>query len=165
MRLPPHVPFQGRDRPGHSARRFSPAGLSVQDGYSALSLLATSGQRISGMPFRKLREVGVGNVGNVGLTRRLDVRVSPAEKNEIRSIAEAAGLSVAELVRRRVLGRPVVARTDATTIRELRRLGGLLKKVHVDSGGAYRAATADALAELTRAIEVLAAGSTGASSP
>ena len=164
MRLPPHVPFQGRDRPGHSALRFSPAGLSVQDGYSALALLATSGQRISGMPFRKLRKVGVGSGGG-GLTRRLDIRVSPAEKNDIRSIAVAAGLSVAELVRRRVLGRPVVARTDATTIRELRRLGGLLKKVHVESGGAYRAATADALAELTRAIEVLAAGSAGASPP
>ena len=45
----------------------------------------------------------------------------------------------------RALDRPVVSRTDATTIRELRRLGGLLKKVHLDSGGAYSRETASAL--------------------
>jgi len=157
MRLPPHVSFQGRDRPGHSALRFSPAGLSGQGCYSALSLLAASGLGADAMPFRKL--------GQAALTRRLDVRAAPAEKVELRSIAEVAGLSVAELVRRRALGRPVVARTDATTIRELRRLGGLLKKVHVDSGGAYSAATADALVELTRAIAALVAGSSETNSP
>jgi hypothetical protein len=67
-------------------------------------------------------------------------------------------MPVAELVRLRALGRPVVAHTDAATIRELRRLGGLLKKVHVDSGGAYSAATADALAALHSAIGALARG-------
>jgi hypothetical protein len=67
-------------------------------------------------------------------------------------------MSVAELVRLRALGRPVVSRTDATTIRELRRLGGLLKKVHLDSGGAYRDATASALMALRDAISVLASG-------
>ena len=96
MRLPPHVSFQGRDRPGHSALRFSPAGLSGEGCYSALSLLAASGLEADAMPFRKL--------GQAALTRRLDVRVSPAEKVEMLSIAEAAGLSVSELVRRRVLG-------------------------------------------------------------
>ena len=82
------------------------------------------------MPFAKK--------GAAGLTERLDVRVAPAEKARLRDIAAAAGLPVAELVRARALGRPVVSRTDATTIRELRRLGGLLKLVHVESGGAYR---------------------------
>ncbi len=102
------------------------------------------------MPFRKK--------GAAGLTKRLDVRVSPDEKARLRAIAAAAGMPVAELVRLRSLGRPVVPRTDATTIRELRRLGGLLKKVHVDSRGAYSAATAQALAGLTDAIMALAAG-------
>ena len=81
------------------------------------------------MPFRKKAAVG--------LTERLDVRVSPGEKEMLRRLAADAGVPVSELVRLRALGRPVVPRTDATTIRELRRLGGLLKKVHVDSGGAY----------------------------
>jgi hypothetical protein len=96
--------------------------------------------------------------GPANLTERLDVRIAPCEKEDLRAIARAGGLRVAELVRLRSLGRPVVSRTDATTIRELRRLGGLLKKVHVDSGGAYGAATADALAALTRAVNRLANG-------
>jgi hypothetical protein len=92
----------------------------------------------------------------VGLTERLDVRVTPAEKDRVRALARAAGLAVSELVRLRALGRPVVCRTDATTIRELRRLGGLLKKVHVDSGGAYSQQTATTLGALRAAIGRLA---------
>ena len=102
------------------------------------------------MPFRRK--------GAAGLTERLDIRVSPGEKAQLREIAAAAGMPVAGLVRLRSLGKPVVPRTDATTIRELRRLGGLLKKVHVDSRGTYSAATADALTALGDAIKVLAAG-------
>ncbi|MEP6653612.1 MAG: MobB mobilization protein [Myxococcales bacterium] len=94
--------------------------------------------------------------GARALTTRLDVRVSPEEKDELRAIAKRAEMPVAEVVRFRALGRPIVARTDATTIRELRRLGGLLKKVHVDSRGAYSAATADALAAIHSAISALA---------
>ena len=106
------------------------------------------------MPFRRK--------GAAGLTERLDVRVAPAEKERLRDMAAAAGIAVAELVRARALGRPVVSRTDATTIRELRRLGGLLKMVHVESGGAYRGETAAALATLRAAIARLAAGDGGA---
>jgi hypothetical protein len=100
---------------------------------------------------------------SAALTARLDVRVAPAEKAQLREIADAAGIVVAELVRRRALGRPVVSRTDATTIRELRRLGGLLKMVYVESGGAYSRRTAAALAALTSAIARLAGGDKGAS--
>jgi hypothetical protein len=94
--------------------------------------------------------------GHANLTERLDVRVAPGEKDQLRGIARAAGLGVSDLVRLRALGRPVVCRTDATTIRELRRLGGLLKRVHVDSGGAYSQQTAAALRTLHAAIARLA---------
>jgi hypothetical protein len=94
--------------------------------------------------------------GPAALTERLDVRVAPPEKAELRALADDAGITVAELVRQRALGRPVVARTDATTIRELRRLGGLLKKVHTDSRGAYSQTTAAALRDLHAAIRALA---------
>ena len=100
------------------------------------------------MPFR--------SKGTANLTERLDVRVAPGEKDQLRSIARAAGLGISDLVRRRALGRPVVSRSDATTIRELRRLGGLLKKVHVDSGGAYSQQTAAALRALQGAVALLA---------
>jgi hypothetical protein len=96
-----------------------------------------------------------------GLTERLDVRVAPVEKEQLRRIAADAGLAVAELVRARALDRPVVSRVDATAIRELRRLGGLLKKVHVDSGGAYSKETASALAALRAAVDRLAGGREG----
>jgi hypothetical protein len=97
--------------------------------------------------------------GAAGLTERLDVRVAPGEKARLRATANAAGVAVAELVRARALGHPVVSRSDATTIRELRRLGGLLKKVHTDSGGAYSRETAAALDTLHAAIRLLASGS------
>jgi hypothetical protein len=99
-----------------------------------------------------------GKKGATGLTERLDVRVALGEKAQLRAIADAAGIVVAELVRRRALGRPVLSRTDATTIRELRRLGGLLKMVHVESGGAYSRETAAAIAALHAAIRRLASG-------
>lgn len=41
-------------------------------------------------------------------------------------------------------GRPIIANTDQVMIRELRRQGGLLNKVHLDDG-AYSAETAAAL--------------------
>jgi hypothetical protein len=97
------------------------------------------------------------------LTERLDVRVAPVEKVQLRAIADDAGITVAELVRRRALGRPVVARTDATTIRELRRLGGLLKKVHTASGDAYSEATGAALRDLHAAVRRLAGTAEGRS--
>lgn len=100
-----------------------------------------------------------GRKGHVNLTERLDVRVAPSEKVQLRDIARAAGLGVSDLVRLRALGRSVVCRSDATTIRELRRLGGLLKKVHLDSGGAYSQQTAAALRSLHAAIERLAGSS------
>jgi len=100
--------------------------------------------------------VPFGKKRTANLTERLDVRVAPSEKDQLRGIARAAGLGISNLVRLRALGRPVVSRTDATTVRELRRLGGLLKKVHVDSGGAYSQQTADALRALHATIARLA---------
>jgi hypothetical protein len=147
MRLAPHVSSQGPLRPDRSALRFSQPWLRQTRGCSALALLASMQERAC-VPF--------GSRGHANLTERLDVRVAPGEKEDLRGIARAAGLGVSDLVRLRALGRPVVCRTDATTIRELRRLGGLLKKVHVDSGGAYGQQTAAALRTLNTAVARLA---------
>jgi hypothetical protein len=99
--------------------------------------------------------------GDVPLTEKIAVRVTAAEKVRLQEDALVAGLTVSALVRRRYFGRPVVASTDMTTIRELRRIGGLLKHLHQESGGAYRAQTAEALGELGGAISALARGQGG----
>ena len=86
----------------------------------------------------------------------VNVRVTRAEKDELREAAAVAGLTLSAYCRHRMLGRAVVANTDLAVIRELRRLGGLLKRVHVESEGAYSEATATALRTLHGAIGKLA---------
>src|SRR5437762_14389446 len=114
MRLAPHVSCQGQLRPARSALRFSQARLRGIACCSALPLLAALRPEVAAMPFCRK--------GAAALTERLDVRVAPGEKEQLRAIAARAGMPVAELVRWRSLGRPVVPRTDATTIRRLPRL-------------------------------------------
>lgn len=99
------------------------------------------------MPFKPL--------GPERLDAVVNVRLTAAEKERLKEDAEHAALGVSELVRRRYFGRPIVASADAVVLRELRRLGGLLKHVHTESGGAYSDATASALNELRGAIQRL----------
>src|SRR5438552_17635321 len=106
MRLAPHVSCQDELRPARSALRFSQARLRDIACCSALPLLAALRPEVASMPFRRK--------GAAALTQRLDVRVAPGEKEQIRAIAAGVGRPVAELVRLRSLGRPVVPRTDAT---------------------------------------------------
>lgn len=86
----------------------------------------------------------------------LSIRCTTDEKELLKQDADLAAISVSEYVRRRTFGRPVVAHVDAVTIRELRRLGGLMKHLHNESGGAYSNETASVLLEIKRAIERLA---------
>lgn len=95
--------------------------------------------------------------GNEPLDARLNVRLPTSELNIIRDDADLAGLSMSELVRARYFGRPIVANADQLMIKELRRIGGLLKSVHIESGGAYSKQTADALSDLGGYINKLSA--------
>ena len=85
----------------------------------------------------------------------INVRLTSAEKARLKEDADLAGLSMSELVRRRYFGRPIIASADAVMLKELRRIGGLLKHVHNESGGAYSQSTALALSALTAYIEEL----------
>ena len=59
---------------------------------------------------------------------RRTLRLSAEENERLAWQADAAGISVSEYIRRLCFGgRPITSRTDSQTIRELRRLGGLLK--------------------------------------
>lgn len=102
------------------------------------------------MPFQR--------IGTENLESIVNVRMTAAEKVRLREDAELASLSVSELVRRRSFGRPVLAKADIVVIRELRRLGGLVKHLHVDSKGAYSRDTAKALGLLSGYIERLSGG-------
>ena len=67
-------------------------------------------------------------VGSPRFACRRTLRISAEENERLARQADAAGLSVSEYIRRLCFGgRPITSRTDSQTIRELRRLGGLLK--------------------------------------
>jgi len=85
----------------------------------------------------------------------INIRVTKAEKARLLEDADLAALSMSELVRRRYFGRPILASADQAMIRELRRLGGLLKRIHNESGGVLHRDTAAALAAIKAYIERL----------
>ncbi|WP_438345938.1 plasmid mobilization protein [Methylorubrum populi] len=61
------------------------------------------------------------------LTKQVGIRLTPEEYERLLGEAQAAGLTLAALTRRRLLGLHITAQVDAGLIRELRRLGGLAK--------------------------------------
>ncbi len=85
-------------------------------------------------------------------TAQLRIRYTPTEKLEIEKHATDAGLTISEYLRRRALGRRIMSIADEKIINELRRIGGLLKHVHNESGGSYSMDTASALSALKMAI-------------
>ena len=91
----------------------------------------------------------------------LTLRVSTEEKQRVAEQAALAGLSVSEYMRRTVFGgRPVVAAADAAMLRELRRVGGLLKHhfatvQQAGLGEGISAQMSDTLRLLSRSIETI----------
>lgn len=86
------------------------------------------------------------------LDASITIRLSVSERDRLKEDADLAGLTVSELVRRRYFNRPIVANVDRAYFKgllriqsELRRVGGLLKHVHVESSGSYSVQTAEAL--------------------
>jgi Ribbon-helix-helix protein, copG family len=90
------------------------------------------------------------------LTRRITLRLSDSEDDKLNEDAHLAHLTKSELIRRRYFGRPIMAATDANTIRELRRIGGLLKHIYGQTGSTYSSETAAALNAVKDYIETLA---------
>jgi hypothetical protein len=89
------------------------------------------------------------------LSVRVTLRFTAEERARLVAVAEAAGVTLSDLIRRRALGKPIVPSVDLAMIRELRRVGGLLKHVHNDSGGAYSETTARVLSDIRAYIEQL----------
>jgi len=88
--------------------------------------------------------------------RRRTLRLSGDEDARLMEQAAIAGLSVSEYMRRLFFGgRPVIARTDDQMIRELRRMGGLLKHLGAASPG-VEAEMRETLESIRQAIDRLA---------
>lgn len=65
--------------------------------------------------------------------KRRTLRLTAGEDERLTRQAVTAGISVSEYMRQLFFGgRPIIARTDDQTVRELRRLGGLLKHHFTD---------------------------------
>lgn len=92
------------------------------------------------------------------LDARLNLRLPQAERDSIEHDADLAGVSMSEMVRSRYFGRKIVAHADEVMIRELRRTGGLLKSVHLESSGAYSKETAALLNQLGGLIDKISVG-------
>ena len=91
--------------------------------------------------------------GSEALTERVGVRFTGGEKAKLRELADDAGLSVSELVRRITFGRKLVCNVEEMHIRELRRLGGLLKALYNQSGGINAAESAKVLRRIYQTID------------
>jgi hypothetical protein len=78
----------------------------------------------------------------------IGIRLSEEENQRIRDQAEVSHLTVSEFVRRRTLGKQIVPKSDLAVLAELRRLGGLLKHVHLETRGKYSELTANAIRAL-----------------
>lgn len=91
-------------------------------------------------------------------TVALAVRLEPGEADAIREKAKDAGVTVSEFLRAAALGRKTRSTIDAQVINELRRLGGLQKMIHNDTGGTYSKETAAILKAIKNTIQSLGRG-------
>jgi uncharacterized protein (DUF1778 family) len=95
--------------------------------------------------------------GTVALTERVTLRLASDEKDRLKSDADLAGISVSEVVRRHYFGRPIIANADLVMVKEMRRMGGLMKHLHNESGGVYSKQTSDAINAIVKYIDTLTA--------
>lgn len=89
-------------------------------------------------------------------TERYTIRFTLDETKEIADRAKAAGLSVADYLRKSAFGKRITPKVDLHLVNELRRIGGLLKLVHTESGGAYSEKTREMLDELQMFVGIIA---------
>ncbi len=82
----------------------------------------------------------------------IGVRFAAPEYEKVRAEAERIGVTLSGYIRAKTihghLRIPKYARIDAQAISLLSKLGGLLKMVHTESGGAYSGKTAEILDEI-----------------
>lgn len=68
-------------------------------------------------------------------TQFVGVRMSVVDVEALRGQATESGLTISELIRRRVTGKPVTSRTDDETANSIDRLGRMLKHLYPKDKG------------------------------
>ena len=85
----------------------------------------------------------------------INARLTQDEYAALSAEVDCAALSFSEYIRRRIFGKRISSKSDLRVLAELRRLGGLLKRVHIESFGAYRQETKAAINAITSYAESL----------
>ena len=104
---------------------------------------------------RRVISLGKSKPRGDGRRKVILVRTTEEEAQRIKELASRAGLQTAVYVREAALKHKILTSTDEATLRELRRLGGLLKYLHQQSEGAYSHEVAAVLQALKNYIELL----------
>ncbi len=86
---------------------------------------------------------------------RVTVRFTEPEYQHIKEELDVAGISLSEYLRARTLGKRVASKADLKVLAELRRIGGLLKYVHLETRGVYSVQTAEAIKAITEFVRTL----------
>ena len=79
---------------------------------------------------------------------RVTIRFQHDDLHKIRLQADLSCMSVSEYIRRCALGVQIVAKSDLRLLGEIRRLGGLLKHIHLETQGRYNTDTRNAIQAL-----------------
>ena len=93
---------------------------------------------------------------------RISVRFNVEEQKQIQDKAGASSLTISEFIRRLALGKQIVPKSELIAIGqltrilgELKRLGGLLKNIHVETRGRYSEDTRKAIQALEAYVRSL----------
>ena len=109
----------------------------------------------AGAPAEPAQATGASG-GRPKLAAVIGARFTHDEKAAICAAVGDAGMSLSAYARRRLLGHVVSSAADRAVLRELRRVGGLLKLVHIESQGAYSADTKEAITAVQKCIDRIA---------
>lgn len=89
--------------------------------------------------------------GDEPLSEIFNFRLTGSEKIRLKEDADIAGLSMSEILRRRYFGRPVIQNNSMSIIKELRRIGSLLR---ILSGSeTYAEPSSEAFLQLKQVLE------------
>jgi hypothetical protein len=94
--------------------------------------------------------------------RFVAVRLEDAEYEKLRGACLELRITMSAYIRARLMGgrirMPRYSRIDSLNINQLNRLGGLLKKIHTESGGAYKEESSETIREIRATIKLIQKG-------